>query len=133
MTTTFMPLKQSSTFISPMSTSLLSSVPVMMITDFTTSTLANKMAGLKNRVGFSDYLRVPSGERHNLYTERVHQGIVDSRANLPDVFRNINDNVSVLTKTTDNVFTKREFQESSDAPPAWNTRSFGGPLSPGIP
>tara|TARA_R110000822_G_scaffold7780_2_gene31563 strand:- start:81 stop:425 length:345 start_codon:yes stop_codon:yes gene_type:complete len=114
-----------------MSVSLLSSVPVMMITDFTTSTLANKMGGLKNRVGFSDYLRVPSGERHNLYTERVHQGIVDSRANLPDVF----DFDRARTETTKKLYGSEGQGEGKDdsTPPSWNTRSFGGPLNPGIP
>jgi hypothetical protein len=137
MTSTYMPLKPSSTFIAPITISLLSSVPTMMITDFTTSTLANKMGGLKNRVGFSEYLRVPSGERHNLYTERVHQGIVDSRANLPDVFDFDRKKMEMSTNKTRSV--KRHGSEGvgefepSDTPPAWNTRSFGQPTIAGIP
>ena len=105
MPTQFMPLKKGSTFISPLNVSLLSSVPVMMITDFKTSLIANKMDTLHktNRIGFTEYTRVPKGERHNLYTERVHHGIIDSRANIPSLFKNIDDNdlASVTTKTTE--------------------------------
>jgi hypothetical protein len=125
MPTQFMPLKKGSTFISPLNVSLLSSVPVMMITDFNTSLIANKMDTLHktNRIGFTEYTRVPKGERHNLYTERVHHGIIDSRANIPTLFRNIDDNVaSFTTKTTDNVFTMREFNEPSVPPPPPITR-----------
>jgi hypothetical protein len=88
MPTQFMPLKAGSTFISPITVSLLSSVPVMMITDFNTSLIADKMEleQSRSRVAFTEYLRVPSGERHNLYTERVHNGIIDSRAKMPDAF-----------------------------------------------
>tara|TARA_R110000823_G_scaffold263401_1_gene383810 strand:- start:141 stop:515 length:375 start_codon:yes stop_codon:yes gene_type:complete len=83
-----MPVRKGSTFISPVTVSLLANVPVMMTNDFDTSMIAEKIQIEKqnNRVGFTDFTRIPNGERHNMYTTRMHHGIVDSRASLPDAF-----------------------------------------------
>jgi hypothetical protein len=131
-----MPVRKGSTFISPVTVSLLANVPVMMTNDFDTSMIAEKIQIEKqnNRVGFTDFTRIPNGERHNLYSTRMHHGIVDSRSRLPDAFNKIKRVQS--DKDTVKLYGSEgqgDFKDNSNpSPPSYNTRSFGGPLSTGL-
>ena len=71
--TEFMPVNKNSKLVSPLSVSLLSSVPAMHTDVYDTSiTIKNE-----NRIGMSDDIHLPNGARHDLFTTRTYHGTKD--------------------------------------------------------